>query len=128
MEPMILGTELRAAALEVLQVAEPEAKAAAARALRGDTVDPQAALQPSALLPGRAARPLLVHPSTLAPRSAFTPEGRAALLHAVAHIELNAIKTVYKERQIGSAKLHCVLIAAEMWLPTRIDAATARSL
>ena len=30
-------------------------------------------------------------PAELAARSAFTPQGRAALLHAVAHIEFNAI-------------------------------------
>jgi uncharacterized ferritin-like protein (DUF455 family) len=87
---MIL-TELRTDALAALQTPQPAAKAAAARALCGDTIDPQAPLRCATALPGRLARPLLVHPSTLAPRSAFTLEGRAALLHAVAHIELNAI-------------------------------------
>jgi uncharacterized ferritin-like protein (DUF455 family) len=88
---MILGTELRAAALMALQAAEPAAKVAATQALRSDVMDTHTALQPTAALPGRPARPALVQPSTLAPRSAFTPEGRAALLHAVAHIEFNAI-------------------------------------
>jgi uncharacterized ferritin-like protein (DUF455 family) len=83
--------ELRAAALQALSIAEPAAKAAAALALRGEHVEPAAPLQPAGALPGRLLRPPLVHPSTLAQRSAFTPEGRAALLHAVAHIELNAI-------------------------------------
>jgi uncharacterized ferritin-like protein (DUF455 family) len=83
--------ELRAAALQALQIAEPAAKAAAALALRGEHVESAARLQPASVLPGRLAKPPLVHPATLAPRSAFTPEGRAALLHAVAHIELNAI-------------------------------------
>jgi uncharacterized ferritin-like protein (DUF455 family) len=83
--------ELRTDALAALQTPQPAAKAAATRALCGDTIDPQAALHCATALPGRVERPLLVHPSTLAPRSAFTPEGRAALLHAVAHIELNAI-------------------------------------
>ncbi len=75
-------------------MAEPAAKAAAARALipgPGDSIDTQARFEPKAPLPGRLAKPELVHPSTLPKRSAFTPEGRAALLHAVAHIELNAI-------------------------------------
>jgi len=36
-------------------------------------------------------RPRLVAPAALAQRSAFTVDGRAALLHAVAHIEFNAI-------------------------------------
>jgi uncharacterized ferritin-like protein (DUF455 family) len=42
-------------------------------------------------LPGRPARPLLVEPAQVPRRSPFTAEGRAALLHAVAHIEFNAI-------------------------------------
>jgi uncharacterized ferritin-like protein (DUF455 family) len=83
--------ELRTAALQALSIAEPAAKAAAALALRGDAIDTAAVLQPAGALPGRLEKPPLVHPATLAPRSAFTPEGRAALLHAVAHIELNAI-------------------------------------
>jgi uncharacterized ferritin-like protein (DUF455 family) len=37
------------------------------------------------------ARPRLVDRPPLPRRSPFTPEGRAALLHAVAHIEFNAI-------------------------------------
>lgn len=41
--------------------------------------------------PGRPARPELVPPRELAKRSVKGPKGRAALIHAVAHIELNAI-------------------------------------
>lgn len=41
--------------------------------------------------PGRPERPLLVTSRQLAKRSTATPEGRIALLHALAHIELNAI-------------------------------------
>lgn len=41
--------------------------------------------------PGRPERPLLVEPKALAKRSLSKPEGRAALLHAIAHIEFNAI-------------------------------------
>ena len=40
---------------------------------------------------GRPPRPRLVDPATLPRRSPFTTAGRAALLHAVAHIEFNAI-------------------------------------
>ena len=40
---------------------------------------------------GRPARPALVHPSQVSRRRLSSPEGRAALLHAVAHIEFNAI-------------------------------------
>jgi uncharacterized ferritin-like protein (DUF455 family) len=42
-------------------------------------------------IPGRPERPALVVHTRLKPRSAMTHEGRAALLHALAHIELNAI-------------------------------------
>jgi uncharacterized ferritin-like protein (DUF455 family) len=41
--------------------------------------------------PGRPARPLLVAPRDLPHRGLGTAEGRAALVHAVAHIEFNAI-------------------------------------
>jgi uncharacterized ferritin-like protein (DUF455 family) len=41
--------------------------------------------------PGRPPRPALVHPRHLARRRAGSAEGRAALLHAIAHIEFNAI-------------------------------------
>ena len=40
---------------------------------------------------GRPARPVLVPPAQLPPRGTHTPEGRAALIHAIAHIEFNAI-------------------------------------
>lgn len=41
--------------------------------------------------PGRPAQPELVHPSAVPKRGLGQPAGRAALLHAVAHIEFNAI-------------------------------------
>lgn len=41
--------------------------------------------------PGRPARPLLVDPRGVPPRPVGSAEGRAALLHAIAHIEFNAI-------------------------------------
>lgn len=88
--------ELRAEALKVLCVAEPESKARLARELldaarRGTPLDPSAEPQAPATLPGRPARPLLVPPEQVPRRTPFTPEGRAALLHAVCHIEFNAI-------------------------------------
>jgi uncharacterized ferritin-like protein (DUF455 family) len=85
--------ELRQAALEILQTADPLAKAAAARALAGTTpvLDAMALLRPGAALPGRPPGPRLVPPAEVPRRSPFTPAGRAALLHAVAHIEFNAI-------------------------------------
>src|SRR5690606_17134692 len=40
-------------------------------------------------LPGRPERPRLVPPKQVPSRTPFTPEGRAALLHAICHIEFN---------------------------------------
>ncbi len=42
-------------------------------------------------VPGRPARPRLVRPGAVASRGLGTPAGRIALVHAVAHIEFNAI-------------------------------------
>ncbi|MFC4728236.1 ferritin-like domain-containing protein [Coralloluteibacterium thermophilus] len=42
-------------------------------------------------MPGRPPRPRLVEPRALAQRGLGTPEGRRAFLHAIAHIEFNAI-------------------------------------
>lgn len=87
--------ELRHAALALLQIDDPAGKSAAVRGLwaQGDwTIDASAALPEPPALPGRPARPLLVPPKDVPARSPFTLEGRAALLHAIAHIEFNAIK------------------------------------
>ncbi len=43
------------------------------------------------LTPGRPPRPVLVHPSRVARRRLNSVQGRVALVHAVAHIEFNAI-------------------------------------
>jgi len=85
--------ELRTAALRALAIAEPAAKVAAVQALvaAAPHVDTDATLPADGPLPGRPAKPLLVAPARLPQRSPFTAEGRAALLHAVAHIEFNAI-------------------------------------
>ena len=88
--------ELRALALHGLAQADPAAKVQAAQAAwaavqAGVTADPQAGFEPTALLPGRPASPRLVDPAQVPRRSPFTAEGRSALLHAVAHIEFNAI-------------------------------------
>ena len=42
-------------------------------------------------IPGRPPKPQLVNPRDVPHRGLGTPEGRAALVHAVAHIEFNAI-------------------------------------
>jgi len=46
---------------------------------------------PLQLVVGRPDKPILVPATAVPPRSPFTPEGRAALLHAICHIEFNAI-------------------------------------
>ena len=85
----------RLRALEVLCLADPAEKAAQARALFDgltlEAIDPLAMFDAPADLPGRPARPRLVAPTQVPMRSPFTPEGRTALIHAVAHIEFNAI-------------------------------------
>jgi uncharacterized ferritin-like protein (DUF455 family) len=92
---MMRRMDLRATALALLSMADPAEKARGTRELHAQraqlTIDPQAALRSSTPLPGRPTRPCLVHPSALPRRSAHTVQGRAALLHAVAHIEFNAI-------------------------------------
>ncbi len=98
-EPIILGMELRREALRILALADPAAKAAATRAWFAEhgtaPVAPDgvlgAGMDTSEPLPGRPPRPHLVDPAQVPRRTPFTLEGRAALLHAVAHIEFNAI-------------------------------------
>jgi len=88
---------LRPRALQVLQLADPATKAQATLALQAEfrvgalALDPQQALAEPTGLPGRPALPRLVDPRQVPRRSPHTAAGRAALLHAVAHIEFNAI-------------------------------------
>lgn len=49
----------------------------------------------STLEAGRPANPTLVHPSKLARRGLGSEEGRLALIHALAHIEFNAINLAW---------------------------------
>lgn len=96
----------RTLALDALLIVDPQAKAQAARALyaRAQTGGADALFDlagrqaPITLteaqrqtLPGRPARPHLVPAKAVPSRSPFTDEGRAALLHAICHIEFNAI-------------------------------------
>jgi uncharacterized ferritin-like protein (DUF455 family) len=86
--------ELRQRALQALCTADPTLKAAQARDLYSqiDSLDVAAeAPLPATVLPGRPDRPVLIHPAKVPRRSPFKPEGLAALLHAIAHIEFNAI-------------------------------------
>jgi uncharacterized ferritin-like protein (DUF455 family) len=85
--------DLRGQALRLLQIEDPVAKAAAVRGLDAAAlaVHVDATLDEPAGLPGRPLRPRLVPPKDVATRSPFTLDGRRALLHAIAHIEFNAI-------------------------------------
>jgi len=96
----MLAQELRAAARQCLAIAEPTAKCAltaevaaawAAGGLRLDARAPAPALPP----PGRPAKPELVLPRALKQRGLGSREGRAAFIHAIAHIEFNAINLAW---------------------------------
>jgi uncharacterized ferritin-like protein (DUF455 family) len=85
-------------AVEVLSTADGRAKTALARkhaatwrAARasGEQIKVGHAVPPET--PARPALPELLHPRDVPRRRPGTPEGREALLHAVAHIELNAV-------------------------------------
>jgi uncharacterized ferritin-like protein (DUF455 family) len=89
--------ELRANALQCLLETDPitktEGVAAMAKAwpAGGGEVDNGAVLAVSGTIPGRPARPVLVAPRLVGRRSMTTLEGRAMLIHALAHIEFNAV-------------------------------------
>lgn len=88
MEPQ----ELRAAALCALLDRAPADKIAACAALGASAAPDTARVhQAPPGLPGRPEQPQLVAPAAVARRDVRTREGRAALLHALAHIEFNAI-------------------------------------
>jgi uncharacterized ferritin-like protein (DUF455 family) len=85
-------SDLRLATLGPLLTADAPAKAAATLALDASLpVDTAAAIAEPAGIPARPARPRLVAHTTLKPPPLNTPAGVAALVHAIAHIELNAI-------------------------------------
>ena len=93
---------VRQAARAALSLTDPAAKVAATHVLwqQAGAADlaSEAAVSAAELIarepapiPGRPDQPELVHPKEVARRSVHTPAGRAALLHAVVHIEFNAI-------------------------------------
>jgi len=83
---------MRRQALQALSLSNPEEKVRAVRGIACLTeVDVAAALAPSGPIPGRPSRPQLVAPNQVKSRSTHTAEGRAALIHSLAHIEFNAI-------------------------------------
>jgi uncharacterized ferritin-like protein (DUF455 family) len=98
-ERMPMPGDLHAAARACLELTDPDAKLAAARALADGLASGRLQPRPQAhptldvppLQPGRPERPRLVAPRALAARGFGTPAGRAAFVHAIAHIEFNAI-------------------------------------
>jgi uncharacterized ferritin-like protein (DUF455 family) len=97
------------ASAECLALADPQLKCSAVSALAGtvergafewDAAFPVHPIGP----PGRPSRPELVDPSQVPRRRLGSDEGRAALVHAIAHIEFNAINlaldAVYRFREM----------------------------
>lgn len=87
------------AAVAVLQTARPREKAETARlvaaAWRGDKLDFSFTVQPP-LRPARPEKPPLLPPADMPKRrKGGTESNRRALLHAIAHIELNAIDLAF---------------------------------
>ena len=88
--------ELRASALQCLLETDPLAKVTQVAAMAqgyadgGWQLDPAARLEGAGSIPGRPERPELVAPRLVGRRSMVTVEGRAMLVHALAHIEFNA--------------------------------------
>ena len=95
--PFKPAVELRAAALALLAECDPQIKAESTMALRRQwdahqlLVDGVVRLGSNEVIPGRPSRPVLVSPRDLERRPMNTLAGRAALIHALAHIEFNAI-------------------------------------
>ncbi|MBL8482872.1 MAG: ferritin-like domain-containing protein, partial [Rhodocyclaceae bacterium] len=87
---------LHARAYACLLLADPAEKCAAVDALRDDFAAGRVLPVPGyecapAVEPGRPARPGLVPPAAVPRRNPHTREGHAALIHAICHIEFNAI-------------------------------------
>ena len=88
-------TCMRQLALQALCEPDPGKKAALASALHTQlatlTIANEVLPGLHITLPGRPARPTPTHPAKVPRRSPLTLEGRAATVHAICHIEFNAI-------------------------------------
>lgn len=90
--------ELRQASLEILALTDPQSKVGSLNQLFDQYHADQVSLNTEALLdasgiciPGRPIKPELVPPLEVPKRSMSTDQGRASLLHSLAHIEFNAM-------------------------------------
>lgn len=108
------STTVYEAAHEALMAKQPAAKAEAVATLARQwshaalAMDVSDIAAPTAIAdPGRPAEPPLVHPRALKPRKLHSPQGHAAFIHALAHIEFNAINlaldAVYRFRGLPPA-------------------------
>ncbi|TAH46250.1 MAG: ferritin-like domain-containing protein [Rhodocyclaceae bacterium] len=105
--------DLHSAARQCLEVAQPELKCTLTRQFvaehrAGNLVRSESCDLPQPIAnPGRPDRPRLVDPRSLPKRGMGSIEGRAALIHAIAHIEFNAINlawdAVYRFRDMPEA-------------------------
>ena len=85
-------------AYQCLMENEPAEKVKATQSLYRQIIDSEtisrdndSATPVTIQVPGRPEKPELVNPKSVKHRKLTTPEGRAGLVHAVAHIEFNAI-------------------------------------
>lgn len=85
-------------ALDVLTTSDPHEKTSKSRAYAAEWMEKRAAGEEPEigradppLRPARPKQPALLDPRDVPKRKPGSPEGRKALLHAVAHIELNAV-------------------------------------
>ncbi|HET6805232.1 MAG TPA: ferritin-like domain-containing protein [Frateuria sp.] len=93
--------DLHEAARRCLDASDPQEKLRltrdAWRALEAGELQPDPLAPPPEAIgpPGRPPRPCLVEARRVPQRGLGTPEGRAALVHAIAHIEFNAINLAW---------------------------------
>ncbi len=94
-------TDLYSAARRCLSAADPEQKVELTRQTAADyragklKAEKMAPDAEAISTPGRPQRPNLIEPRKLAQRGIGSAEGRAALVHAIAHIEFNAINLAW---------------------------------
>ena len=110
--------EIRQLALDALRQPEWTEKAHILGLMAADrALDVMTRLEVPVDIPGRPAAVRVVSPSALRTRSVHTTEGRAGLIHALAHIEFNAInlaldivwisrQVVWDSRQSNSTHEH----------------------
>lgn len=95
-------------AYEALMYVEVEQKAQAVFNLLDDWREQRLSMKPTDVVsieqPGRPDKPVLVSPKLLKARGLGSHEGRASLLHSIAHIEFNAVNlaldAVYRFQQM----------------------------